>query len=125
MNTELVKANNNFALELWAHASKGNAAISPLSISTALAMTWAGARGKTAAEMKTMMHLEGETDAVVSQWARISLALQDPSRALLLKLANRVFGDAHYQFEAAYLTLTREAFSAPLESVDFRGDPEA
>jgi len=39
----LVKANNNFALELWTKAGPGNTAISPLSISTALAMTWAGA----------------------------------------------------------------------------------
>ena len=45
----LVKANNNFALELWSHAGPGNTALSPLSISTALAMAWAGAKGETAA----------------------------------------------------------------------------
>jgi serpin B len=121
----LVKSNNHFALELWAHADAGNTAMSPLSISTALAMTWAGAKGATADEMKKMMHMEGETDLLVSQWARISYALQDPSRPLKLKLANRLYGDAHYQFDTIYFTITRNAFSAPLEIIDFRADAEA
>jgi len=120
----LVKANNHFALELWAHAGSGNTAISPLSISTALAMAWAGAKGKTADEMKRTMHMEGDTDLLVSQWARISYALQDPGRPLKLELANRLYGDAHYQFDTIYFTITRKAFSAPLEIIDFRADPE-
>ncbi|HEY5928463.1 MAG TPA: serpin family protein [Kofleriaceae bacterium] len=123
--TSLVKANNNFALELWAHAGTGNTAISPLSISTALAMAWAGAKGDTAAEMKKTMHMEGETDVLVSQWARISQALQDTSRPLKLKLANRIYGEANYQFDTTYFTITRKVFSAPLEIVDFRGNAEA
>lgn len=121
----LVKANNHFALELWARAGAGNLAISPVSISTALAMAWAGAKGGTAAEMRETMHLAGETDRLVSQWARISYALQDPARPFVLKMANRLFGDAHYRFDTIYFTITRKAFSAPLEIVDFRADPEA
>jgi len=123
--TSLVKANNNFALELWAHAGSGNVAISPLSISTALAMAWAGAKGTTAEQMRNTMHLDGATDLIVSQWARVSYAMQDPNRPLKLKMANRLFGDAHYQFDTIYFTITRKAFSAPLEVVDFRGNAEA
>jgi serpin B len=121
----LVKANNHFALELWPHAGAGNTAMSPLSISTALAMAWAGAKGATADEMRTTMHMEGEADKLVSLWARISYALQDPTRPLKLKLANRLYGDAHYQFDSTYFTITRKAFNAPLESIDFRADAEA
>ena len=121
----LVKANNHFGLELWAHAGAGNVAISPLSISTALVMTWAGAKGTTAAELRDAMHLEGDTDHVVSQWARVSYALQDASRPLTLKLANRLFGDAHYELDTVYYTITRKAFDAPVEVIDFRADPEA
>jgi serpin B len=121
----LVKANNTFALELWSHAGPGNTAISPLSISTALAMVWAGAKGATADELKKAMHMEGDTDLLVSQWARISYALQATSRPLKLKLANRLYGDAKYQFDTVYFTITRKAFSAPLEIIDFRADAEA
>ncbi|HEY5951741.1 MAG TPA: serpin family protein [Kofleriaceae bacterium] len=123
--TSLVKANNHFALELWTHAGPGNNAISPLSISTALAMAWAGAKGDTAEQMRKTMHLEGKTDSLVSQWARISYAMQDASRPLVLKMANRLYGDAHYEFDTIYFTITRKAFSAPLEIVDFHTDPEA
>lgn len=120
----LVKANNHFALDLWKHVAPGNTAISPLSISTALAMAWAGAKGETADEMRKTMHMEGATDLLVSQWARISYALQDPSRPLKLKMANRLYGDAHYQFDTTYFTITRKAFDAPLEIIDFRAAPE-
>ncbi len=120
----LVKANNTFALDLWKHAGAGNTAMSPLSISTALAMTWAGAKGATADEMRKTMHMEGATDLLVSQWARISYALQDSSRPLKLKIANRIYGDARYQFDTTYFTITRKAFDAPLEIVDFRAAPD-
>ena len=121
----LVKANNTFALELWRHAGAGNTAISPASISMALAMTWAGAKGKTADEMRETMHLEGAIDVLVSQWGRLSYALQDPARPLKLAIANRIYGDAQYQFDTTYFAITRKAFNAPLDMVDFRGDPEA
>lgn len=121
----LVKANNTFALELWPHAGTGNAAMSPASISMALAMAWAGAKGTTADEMRETMHLEGEIDVLVSQWGRLSYALQDPARPLKLAIANRIYGDAHYQFDTTYFAITRKAFNAPLDMIDFRGDPEA
>ncbi len=121
----LVKANNHFALELWAHAGTGNVALSPTSIATALAMTWAGAKGETAAEMRAALHFEGETDHVVSQWARVSYALAHTADPLTLEIANRLYGDAHYQFDTIYFTITRQAFDAPLQIIDFRADPEA
>src|SRR5947207_7068437 len=51
--TALVGGNNQFALDLYQHLRKdtGNLFFSPYSISNALAMTYAGARGKTADDM--------------------------------------------------------------------------
>src|SRR5439155_23837428 len=50
--------NNAFALDLYAllRTEKGNLFYSPYSISTALAMTYAGARGQTAADMAKVLH---------------------------------------------------------------------
>src|SRR5512133_1496963 len=58
----LAKSNNALAVDLYAKArtQAGNLALSPISISTALAMTWSGARGETAAQMKKVLHAEGE-----------------------------------------------------------------
>lgn len=57
-------ANTAFALDLYAHlrAQDGNIFISPYSVSTALAMTYAGARGQTAAEMAATLHLPAQGD---------------------------------------------------------------
>ena len=49
----LVEGNTAFALQLYGRlrTAGGNLALSPFSISSALAMTWEGARGETARQM--------------------------------------------------------------------------
>ncbi|MEW6708690.1 MAG: serpin family protein [Candidatus Riflebacteria bacterium] len=56
----LVKGNSAFAVKLYKElaASEGNLFFSPLSVSTALGMTYAGARENTAAEMKGALSFE-------------------------------------------------------------------
>ena len=52
------KANNQFAFDLYSKykAKDGNIFYSPYSISSVLAMTYEGARGKTAEEMEEVFH---------------------------------------------------------------------
>lgn len=123
----LAQASNAFAFDLWRKTSTqpGNVAMSPASLSTALAMTWGGAKGETAAEMKRAMHLTGDADAVMAAWGKLASALQSPSRKLELRIANRLFGEQTYKFEQAYLDKTKAAYGAPLEPVDFRHAAEA
>lgn len=54
----VVEGNNKFALELYAklREQEGNLFFSPYSISTALAMTYAGAWGETEAQMAEVLH---------------------------------------------------------------------
>jgi serpin B len=54
----IVAGNNKFALELYAklRSEEGNLFFSPYSISTALAMAHAGARGQTEAQMAGVLH---------------------------------------------------------------------
>ena len=56
--TEVVEGNNKFALELYQklHSREGNLFLSPYSISTALAMTYAGARGETERQMADVLN---------------------------------------------------------------------
>src|SRR5438067_1445005 len=56
----LVQGNTKFALELYGKLREkdGNLFVSPYSISSALAMTYAGARGKTADEMAKTLHFD-------------------------------------------------------------------
>ena len=57
---KLADANNAFGLELYQKlcSKEGNLFISPYSISSALAMTWAGARGDTAREMDAVLRFD-------------------------------------------------------------------
>ena len=56
---DVVNANNKFAFDLYSQlnkSEKGNLFYSPYSISAALAMTYEGAKGQTANEMKSVFH---------------------------------------------------------------------
>jgi serpin B len=123
------RASNAFALDLWQRIradAPPNAAISPASVSMALAMTYAGARGETASQMASVLHFDGfEGDALHRAAGNLLAAWNDPAReSYRLAVANRLFGEATYDFEAPFLTLTRELYRAPLEPVDYRTDHE-
>lgn len=118
----LATASNAFAFDLWARTSKtpGNAAFSPASISLALAMVWLGANGDTASQMKKTMHFDGTPDATAASWGKLARVMSTPPRALKLRIANRLFGEKTYKFEAPYIEKTGTLFGAPLEAVDFK-----
>ncbi len=103
----------------------GNLALSPASISLAFSMTWAGARGATAAEMQRVLHL-GDDAAEVHAGARSLLnASRTPGGDTTLRVVNRLFGEQTYTFEQDFLALVRDEYGAPLERVTFVEDAEA
>jgi serpin B len=88
----LAKASNAFGVDLYGQlrARPGNLALSPASISIALAMTWGGAKGDTAAQLRKVLHLDGDPATVGAAWGKLAGALQDPARPLTLRIANRL-----------------------------------
>jgi serpin B len=61
----IVKGNTAFAVQSYRElgAKEGNLFFSPYSVSSALGMTYAGAHGNTAREMKEVLHLDlGQTE---------------------------------------------------------------
>jgi serpin B len=123
----IARSSNAFAFDLYARAAKapGNLAMSPASITSALAMAWGGAKGKTDEQMKKVLHVTGERDAATQSWGKLTQAMQDPSRPLTLRIANRLFGEKTFAFEPSFLDRTKAAFGAPLEPLDFKGAPDA
>jgi len=123
----LADASNAFGFDLYGQlrSQPGSLALSPASISIALGMTWGGARGNTAAEMQQVLHLSGDPDEISRTWGALSAALQDPKRAMTLRIANRLYGEQGYAFAPSFLDQTAAGYGAPLEPVDFVGDPEA
>ena len=117
----LAPSSNALGFDLWRKLpAAGDAAISPASISIALAMVVCGARGATATQLTSAMHLAGADPAA---WGDLGMALQD--RGGELRIANRLFGEKTFAFEDAYMRVTTTAFHAPLEPVDYLHASEA
>lgn len=122
----IANSNNAFAASLWGvlRAQPGNLAVSPASITTALAMTFGGARGETAAEMKRVLHFEASPEEVMRSAGDVQQGWNTGNGPTILRVANRLFGERTYTFEKPFLDATQSAFGAPLEAVDFAKSPE-
>ena len=119
-------SNNALAFDLYARASalhpeSANFAFAPISISSALSMTLEGARGVTATQMNTVLHLPtGRSDAVASAGHLLkSIEASAVAANVDLKIANRLFGARGFHFEPEFLHRSARVFGAPLESLDF------
>ena len=117
---DFASANNAFGFELWRAARRpGNLAIAPASLSLALGMTWAGARGETAQQMSTVLHMQDVPVMAASMGEQLA-TWNDPSHgAYQLAVVDRLFGEQTATFEPEFLTLMKDRFGAPLEPVDF------
>ncbi len=123
---EAVKGNNAFALALYGRlrAQPGNLFFSPESVSTALAMTYAGARGDTAVEMATTLHFTLPPDRLHPAMGALLNGLNAPHDAYQLSVANALWAGQDYKFLDAFLKLTASNYGAGLNPVDFKGAPE-
>jgi serpin B len=121
-------SSNALGLDLYGKLREqeaGNFALSPASITLAFDMVFGGARGETGLQMATVMHLEGHASEVHDAAGRVLGRWNDPSRTSYeLRVVNRLFGEQSFRFQQDYLTLTRDAYRAPFEGVDFRGAAE-
>lgn len=123
----LVAADSEFAFDLYAQLAKkdGNLFFSPYSISNALAMPYAGAKGNTALEMQKVLHFPFDQEAVNQSFAQLIRQTQDRKAAKYkLVVANRLFGQKDYGFLPNFLKTTQLYYGAPLEEVDFIGATE-
>ena len=125
---DVASASNAFACDLFAHlrSTPGNLFFTPLSISTALAMTYAGARQETAREMISVLHIPGQQhgflEACASMLQRSQADTEDPPYQL--EIANRLWGQEGEPFLDPFLNLVNDNYGGGFESVDFRGARE-
>ncbi|MCA9636465.1 MAG: serpin family protein, partial [Myxococcales bacterium] len=121
------KAGNRFGDALYGQLrpQNGNLFMSPLSVRIALAMTYAGARGKTAEEMRSVLAFTADGDALGGAMAALQGSLAEAAPApQVLAIANRLWGLRGEGFLGEYLQHTRTYYGAALAELDFGGDPE-
>ena len=134
---ELVAENRRFAIELHRELVSmepgENLFCSPHSISIALAMTYAGARGETEAQMaETLRYTLGEdVHATIEELAerldaRSDVHVDDDEDGdpFQLNVVNAVWGQEEYPFLGEYLDIIEKHYGAGLREVDFKSDPK-
>ncbi|MGE3805547.1 MAG: serpin family protein [Gemmataceae bacterium] len=118
-----VSGDNRFAFELYGKLrdKEGNLFLSPYSISTALAMTSAGARGKTDTELVDTLHLISEQAKRHAAFGElIRLTRRDgKTKGVQLSVANALWGQQGYPFEKDFLATTDTSYGAGLREVNF------
>lgn len=136
----VVKGGNDFALELYAKLAEqqeGNMFFSPYSISTALAMTYAGAHGRTETQMADVLHFPTAASTQTgakppsgstrdhkqfhSTFCTItkSLNARGEKGAYELIVANALWSQKGYGFLRKFLELIEASYGGKLNEVDF------
>jgi len=130
----LIEGNSAFAFDLYQalRQEEGNLFYSPHSISVALAMTYAGARGDTAEEMADALQfiLEQERLHPAFNWLDAELASRGEGAegkdgdGFRLNIVNAIWGQKDYSFLPAFLDVLAENYGAGLRILDFMMEPE-
>jgi len=135
----IVKGNNKFAFDLYTElrGQEGNLFFSPYSISTALGMTYCGARGQTETQMAGVLNFpifaKGREELSISsklipdrqKFASAfggivkDLNSRGEKGGYELRAANALWGQKGYAFLEEFLELTESYFDGRLNEVDF------
>jgi serpin B len=123
----VVEGNNAFAIDLYGQlrTQSGNLFFSPESISTDLAMTYAGARGDTAAEMAKTLHFTLPPQRLHPAMGGLLGDLNAPHDGYKLRVANALWAQQGYTFLDDFLKLTNSDYGAGFKQVDFKDATEA
>jgi len=120
----LAGGNTAFALDLYARLKTvdGNLFLSPYSISTCLAMTFAGARGDTAAQMAQTLHFGTNQNQLAASFNELQEQLnqEQEKNGMELDFANGIWAQKDHVFLAAFLDVARQSYGANLRQIDFR-----
>ncbi|MCK4270004.1 MAG: serpin family protein [Methanogenium sp.] len=126
----VVTANNMFAFELYKKLAAENTNpdenvfFSPFSISSALAITYEGAKEKTAEEIKTVFFFPESIDTLRNGYLAVNTGINAGDADYDLHIANALWAENTYPFLNDYITTAEEYYSADLTNLDFINKPE-
>jgi serpin B len=145
--SELARETNDLAFDLYGELTEANPGenllVSPVSVTTALSMAYAGARGETREQMREALHytLDGEThhgafnalqrklnergDNVDEEDIPDSFDSGDDPVPFQLNLVNAAWGQEGFPFRESYLETLEDHYGGGLRKADYRSDPEA
>jgi serpin B len=119
----IVEANNKFALEFYQKINEKdkNIFFSPYSIFSVLAITYEGARGQTAEEMKNVFHFP---DNMRNNFARIYNEINKGDKDYELRTGNALWIQKDYPVLDDYKIVTEKFYGAKASNLDFVNENE-
>ncbi len=126
----LTEGNAAFAFDLYRELSStdGNLFFSPHSISTALAMTYAGAKGDTETAVADTLRFSLPPERLHGAFAALAhdLDVRSTGRdkgSFRLNAANAVWAQEGHPFRDDYLDVVKVSYGGDVSLADFAGDP--
>ncbi|MFA6376014.1 MAG: serpin family protein [Candidatus Paceibacterota bacterium] len=125
-SSETVNAANQFAFELYNQYknTNDNVFFSPYSISSALEMTYEGARGATANEIQSVLHFPADAQARIESFAKLYSGINPKNATYQLSTANALWAQKSYPFDANYAKTIETYYGGKTTNVDFVSDTE-
>jgi serpin B len=124
----VVEGNNQFAFDLYSkfknNPENENIFFSPYSISVALTMTYEGAKGKTAEEMQSVLHIPEDKDLRRSNFAAIYNGINKNDKEYKLSTANALWAQKGYPFLDDYLETVEKYYGGKATNLDMSSEPE-
>jgi len=122
--------NNTFALDLYRRLAgrSGNLVVSPYSLSIALAITYAGARGQTKQEIATALHFTFAKDELHRTLNALDLDLTNRAQnaeQFQLLCANSLWAQRGYPFQSTFLDTLAQYYGEEVRLTDFAAKPQA
>ena len=122
----IASATNQFAFELYLNLkdSEGNIFFSPFSLSTAMAMTYEGARGQTAQEIKQVFHYPESLEVMREEFAEIINLINKKDKKYELRTANALWAQKAYPLLTEYVSPVEKYYGGKVSDLDFARETE-
>jgi serpin B len=122
----VVNSSNQFAFDLYSNlkGEKGNIFFSPYSISTAMAMTYEGARGQTAEEIRQVFHYPDDINVLRQGYTETINQINKKDKKYELHTANALWAQGNYPFLPEYFKTVEKYYGGKVTNVDFARDTE-
>ena len=125
----LIEGNTAFALELYPKVERtpGNVFFSPYSVSSCLAIAYAGARGQTESQMAKVLHFSKAQEQLHSAFGALQRQLNeaDTSSGIQLNIANALWAQQGHPFLPDFLNIAKGDYQANINQADFKTSANA
>jgi len=114
--------NNRFAIDFLKQVSKnekGNVFFSPFSLSSAMAMTYAGSKDLSEIQIGKVFHFPSNSPELHKKLGKMMKLLACKKDSIKLNIVNSLWAEKTYPFKESYTKLIKKSYSVEIMQMDF------